>query len=147
MPTLGKWKRTENGHEGSILLDGYDRPKEMRLDRNTEKDGPDYFLRLSNGAEVGAGFDKIAEKSGNAYVSVSYDNPVEGRKIDFNLIDRGNGNFDAVYSRSRGARSNENEAGDRQNENAASQDGNGSGRFAGRTAKVKRKEQEHGMER
>ena len=108
MPSLGHWSKTDYGVEGSNLLPDQ-KPEYLLLETNKEKSGPDdnrpdYILKAANGAELGAGFEKTS-RSENRYISVSYDNATTGVSYNFNLIDRGRGSFEAIYSNKERSRS------------------------------------------
>lgn len=107
MPRIGEFEQTENGYRGYVhTRNGRDTVELSRID-GADKDGPHYQAKAPNGAEIGAGWDRIAEESKQPYVRVSIDDVTLPQKIQANLVREENGRWGLMWQR--GGRANENQ--------------------------------------
>ncbi len=99
MPKIGEFTETEFGFSGAI------RTREGRSEVNLvtndagHEGGPDYTARAPNGAEVGAGWNKVSAKTGNPYVRVSIDDVTLPQKIQANLVREASGAWGLIWNR------------------------------------------------
>ncbi len=86
MPAIGYVSRDGNGFKGQLKTLSIQTPVEIIP--NTRKSGdrqPDYRV-MAGGVEVGAGWNRVSESSGNEYVSLSLAAPEFGpRRLYANL--------------------------------------------------------------
>jgi uncharacterized protein (DUF736 family) len=59
---------------------------------------PDYRVMV-NGAEIGAAWERVAQNSGQVYLSVRLDDPGLVAPINANLVQKNGDNYDLIWSR------------------------------------------------
>lgn len=86
MPRIGEFEQTDYGFKGYVHTRDGRPPVELRRIEGADKDGPHYQAMAPNGAEIGAAWDRVGEKSKEAYVRVSIDDMALPQKIQGNLV-------------------------------------------------------------
>lgn len=99
MPRIGEFAKMENGFKGYVHTRDGRHPVELHSIEGAEKDGPHYQAMAPNGAEIGAAWDRIGEKSKEPYIRVSIDDMALPQKIQGNLINEGDGKWGLMWQR------------------------------------------------
>jgi len=99
MPAIGYVSRDANGFKGQLKTLSI--RTDIEILPNTRKSGdrqPDYRV-MASGVEVGAGWNRVSESSGNEYVSLSLAAPEFGpRRIYANLGRAAGQDDDAAFA-------------------------------------------------
>lgn len=106
MPRIGEFKETEYGFQGHIHSREGRFNVELHRNGNEDKDGPHYEAKAPNGAEIGAGWNKIGASSHEPYVRLSIDDMSMPSKIQGNLVNEGNGQWGLIWNRENGRTAN-----------------------------------------
>lgn len=101
MPRIGEFTETDYGYQGHIHTRDGRATVELRRIEGAQEDGPHYQAMAPNGADIGAGWDRIAEKSKERYVRVNIDDMTLPQKVQANLVREGNGNWGLMWNRDR----------------------------------------------
>lgn len=110
MPRIGEFPETDYGFKGHIHTRDGRVPVELRHIEGAEKDGPHFQVMAPNGAEIGAAWDRVGEKSKERYVRASIDDMTLPQKIQGNLVNEGNGKWGMMWQREGRSASKENQA-------------------------------------
>ena len=99
MARIGEFTATDNGYKGQV------RTMEMRFDvqlvriPDAKADGPHYQALSSNGADIGAAWDRKSQSGGEPYLRVNLDDPSMPRKIQANLVNEAEGKMGLMWQR------------------------------------------------
>lgn len=99
MPRIGEFHETSYGLKGHIHIREGRFDVELHRNGKDDAEGPHYQAKAPNGAEIGAAWNKIGERSKGPYIRLSIDDMTIPSKIQGNLVKEGNGNWGLIWNR------------------------------------------------